>query len=586
MNWISISVTFLLLQAPSTLQAQQARPQDKASMQGFVVKMGTSEPISKAIATLTQIDGRRETYTFTTASGGQFFFQNLEAGQYRLSVSRNGYVRSEYGARSPNHPGLPMTLVAGQKMMDVLLPMMPAGTIAGRVFDRDGEPLANVNVQALKYSYQEGQRVLNTVQQTRTNDLGEYRLFWLPPGQYFVSATYAGGPGGGRGFVGTVAEAVTGRGGRNGGARAGGPAVTTAGRANTEAQPDEGYIPVYYPGTTEAQSAAPINLPAGIVFSGVDLTIVAVRTLRVWGQVINGVTGQPVRNANIFLMPRGQVGFGPGLFENFRNRNINEQGMFEIRGVVPGSYDLIGTLNDRNNRMSARVPLEIGDSDVQNVSLVISPGFSIPGRLVIEGRPASATNQDISRIRVSLGPRSGILQFAYNSPPATVQPDGTFSLQQVGQGEYRLNVTGMPRNSYVKMARLGAIDVLNAGLRVDRQPNGQLDILVGTDTGAADGTVLNEKQEPAANVAVVIVPDPAHRTRTDLYRTASTDALGHFHVEGIPPGDYKAFAWESVDSGAWQDSEFIRQYEDRGKPVRISENGQASIELRIIPAQM
>src|SRR5439155_9981483 len=122
-----------------------------------------------------------------------------------------------------------------------------------------------------------------------------------------------------------------------------------------DAQGDEGYIPVYYPGTTDAQSAAPVNLQPGIVFSGVDLTVAAVHTLRVRGQVINGVTGQPARNANILLMPRDRVGFGPGLFENFRNRNINEQGIFELRGVLPGSYDLIGVLNDRNNRMSARV---------------------------------------------------------------------------------------------------------------------------------------------------------------------------------------------------------------------------------------
>lgn len=590
MSWIALSLTLLLFQTPATPQVPQARPQDKASIQGIVVKMGTGEPLSKAVATLTRIDGRRETYTFTTSTGGQFLFQNVEPGQYRLSVTRNGYVRSEYGARSPNRPGLPLTLAVGQRMTEVLLPILPAGTIAGRVFDRDGEPLANVNVQALKYSYQEGQRVLNTVQQARTNDLGEYRLFWLPPGQYFVSATYAGGSGGARGLVAAIAEVAAERGGRNGsgGARGGGPTAPAATGVDANAQPDEGYIPVYYPGTTEAESAAPINLQAGIVFSGVDVTVTAVRTLRVRGQVINGVTGQPARNANILLVPRGQVGFGPGLFENFRNRNIDEQGVFEIRGVVPGSYDLVGVLNDRNNRMSTRVPLEIGNSDVQNVSLVISPGFSLPGQLAIEGRAAGANNQDISRIRVMLRPAAGILQFAGGPPPSTVGPttDGAFTLQQVGLEEYRLNVTGMPRNAYVKMARLGAVDVLNSGLRLDRPPNGQLEIVIGTDSGMADGTVLNEKQEAAANVTVVLVPDPAHRKRMDLYRTVSTDALGRFHMEGIPPGDYKAFAWEDVESGAWQDSEFIRQYEDRGKQVRIGESSQPNIELRIIPAQM
>ena len=263
---------------------------------------------------------------------------------------------------------------------------------------------------------------------------------------------------------------------------------------------------------------------------------------------------------------------------NFRNRNIDEQGIFEIRGVVPGSYDLVANLNDRNNRMSARVPVDVGNSDVQNVTLVLSPPLSLPGRLVIEGAQSSPNNQDAQRMRVTLRPNGG------GQTTSPVQADGTFTLQVMGQDQYRLAVTGMPRNAYVKAARLGPTDVLNEGLRLDRPPNGQLDILVSPNAGTVDGTVSNDKQEPSINVSVVLVPDAAHRLRSDLYRTISTDALGHFHLEGVAPGDYKAFSWEDVESGAWQDPDFIRLYEERGKPIRVGENGQANIELRLIPA--
>jgi hypothetical protein len=133
------------------------------------------------------------------------------------------------------------------------------------------------------------------------------------------------------------------------------------------------------------------------------------------------------------------------------------------------------------------------------------------------------------------------------------------------------------------MARYGGIDVMNDGLRLDRAPTASLDIIVSTSTGVIDGTVQNDKQGWEPNVTVVLTPDPAHRNRLDLYRTMSTDAMGHFHAEGLPPGDYRAFSWADVESGAWQDPDFIRQYEDRGRPVRISEGGTASIELRLIP---
>ena len=560
MNWISLFLTLVLLQAPATRQAApQTRPEDRASITGFVIKLGTSEPLAKAVVVLSGGSGRNASLTATTTSGGQFVFQNLDQGTYRLSAARNGYVRSEYGARTPNRPGLPITLTPGQKMTQLVIPLMTAGTIAGRVYDSDGEPLANVTVQALKYSYQDGQRVLNPAQQARTNDLGEYRLFWLNPGQYFVSATYT------EGARGLLTGAGGGRGARGG--------LTATG-----VESEEGYIPVYYPGTTDAQSAAPVTLQAGAVFSGVDLTVAAVRTLRIQGRVLSAVNGRPVQNANVMLIPRQRQGFDGRMIGNFRNRNINDQGIFEIRGVVPGSYDLIANLNDRNNRMSARVPVDVGNSDVQNVTLVLSPPLSLPGRLVIEGPQSSPNNQDAQRMRVTLRPNGG------GQAASPVQADGTFTLQVMGQDEYRLAVNGMPRNAYVKAARLGATDVLNEGLRLDRPPNGQLDILISPNAGTVDGTVSNDKQEPSVNVSVVLVPDAAHRQRSDLYRTISSDALGHFHVEGVTPGDYKAFAWEDAETGAWQDPDFIRLYEERGKPIRVSENGQTNIELRLIPA--
>jgi protocatechuate 3,4-dioxygenase beta subunit len=600
-------------------QQQQNRPQDKASITGIILKMGSGDPVSKAVVTISAFNGgRSQSYTATTTAQGQFSFQNLDPGQYRLSATRSGFVRMEYGARTPNKPGLPITLNPGQRLTDVVLQIMPAGTISGRVFDRDGEPLANVTVEALKYSYQEGQKVMNEVQTTRTNDLGEYRLFWLQPGQYFVSATPPAGQRGaltnsspiaGPGIGGAVGNVGGGNrgggGGGNGGGNGGGPrgggrsgqqpppqappAAAAAQPASPNDEASEGYIPVYYPGTTDAQSAAPINLPAGIVFSGVDLTVAAVHTLRVFGQAVNGLTGQPVRNANLTLLPvqhaaNGGGGRGARNPGNFRSRTLDDQGRFEISGVVPGSYELIGILNDRNNRMTARVPLEIGNSDVQNVSIIMTPGFTLAGHLSIEGQQAGTGNQDLPRVRVML--RSDSPQIGGANPASPVMADGTFTLQQVGRDDYRLTVSGMPRNGYIKSARFGAMDVLNDGLRLDRAPSIPLEIVVSPNTGIADGTVSNEKQDFSPNVTVVLIPDGLRSNRLDLYRTTSTDAMGHFHVEGVPPGDYKVFSWDDVETGAWQDPDFIRAYEGRGKSIRITEGGTTSnIDLRLIPGQ-
>jgi 5-hydroxyisourate hydrolase-like protein (transthyretin family) len=585
MNWISFSLVFLLLQGT-------AARQDRGSITGYIVKMGSGEPISKATVTLSVFNGgRAQSYTATTTTNGQFAFQNLEAGQYRLSATRSGYVRMEYGARTPNRAGLPLTVNAGQSLANIVVSITPAGTITGRVFDRDGEPLANVMVEALKYVYQEGQRTLNVAQTARTNDLGEYRLFWLQPGQYFVSATPPEGQRGallnalavaGPGIAGAIGDL-----GNRG--RGGGPPVV---RADDPGQSLEGYIPVYYPGTIDPQSAAPIKLASGALFTGVDLTVMSVRTLRVQGQVVNGATGQPATNANVMLIPVQRTA-GGGFRGGIRNpgnlrTQINNQGTFEIRGVPPGSYELMAMSNQRNSRMSARLPLEIGAADVQNVSLILTPGFTITGRLTVEGQQSvagnqSAGNQTGARMRVMLRPDSAG-QVAGSQPAGATQADGTFTLEQVGRDDYRVAVSGLPRNAYIKSATLGGIDVLNQDLRLERQPTGSLEIVVSMNSGTADGLVQNEKQQPASNVTVTLIPE-SRRNRMDLYRTISTDAAGRFHLEGVAPGDYRVFAWEEVDNGAWQDLEFLRQFEDRGKMIRINEGAASNVELRAIPPQ-
>src|SRR6188474_1533277 len=108
MHWTYISLVLLLFQAGTLPQTQQrSASQDRSSVGGYVVKLGTGEPVSKATVTISVFNGGRSaSYTATTTAGGQFAFQNLEPGQYRLSVTRNGYVRTEYGARAPNRPGL------------------------------------------------------------------------------------------------------------------------------------------------------------------------------------------------------------------------------------------------------------------------------------------------------------------------------------------------------------------------------------------------------------------------------------------------------------------------------------------------
>ena len=170
-----------------------AMPTGAGSIEGTVVKFGAGEPIAAADVSLQMLPGPGAILSppsiIQTTTDGKFSFRNLAPGNYRLVALRaEGFVVAEHGQRTPNGRGRPVPVAEGQQVAGITLAMMPTGSISGRIVDRDGEPLGRAQVQALQATYREGRKILKIVQSVQTNNVGEYRLFWLPPGSYYISA--------------------------------------------------------------------------------------------------------------------------------------------------------------------------------------------------------------------------------------------------------------------------------------------------------------------------------------------------------------------------------------------------------------
>jgi hypothetical protein len=135
---------------------------------------------------------------------------------------------------------------------------------------------------------------------------------------------------------------------------------------------------------------------------------------------------------------------------------------------------------------------------------------------------------------------------------------------------------------YVKSIRLGSSDVLAEGLHLTTTaPEARLQIVLAKGI-KLEGSVSDDRQSPARNVKVALVPDFPNRNRIDLYRSATTDGSGKFRMQAIPPGDYKIYAWEDIVDGAWQDQEVLRAYDSRGRAIRIEDGRAATVEITVI----
>jgi len=542
-----------------------------ASIEGVVVEAGNSQPVMRAVVQLE--GGASGPLAMVTGADGRFGFQNLAAGSYRLTVSRNGFLNSAYGQRGPNGKGSSLVVPAGQAMKDIRLTMVATAAISGRVFDQNGEPLVNARVQALKYSYASGQKTLTAVKNDQTNDRGEYRLFWLPPGQYYINATSQSGQRGGAVFV-IHSESL------------GTKRATADGRILTdnETGPEklgEADVAVFYPGTPDAQAAQAVNAGPGADIGGVDFTLLRVKTRSVQGFVFDVVTGQPVNAGSVSLVPRGPSVTGS------MSAPLNE-GQFSFRGVLPGSYFVVAMQrsNSRNGNTTmrgGRVPVDVGAADVEGLSVVLSLPVEISGDAVTEGRPAGRTDGLYTVVSLKNETAAATGTASFGTAYGSFKEDQQFTIDPLIPGDYRVQVENLPQGAYVKSIRFGGEDVLNGTLQISQRSSDRLSIVLSTNSGAVEGTVTVRNGAPLSSAAVALVPDASHRQRADLYRSAYTDDSGRFRLEGISPGVYVLFSWEDIEDGLWHDPEFIRRSEAAGKVVRITEGGRESVELSAIP---
>ena len=260
--------------------------------------------------------------------------------------------------------------------------MVPTGAIAGRITGRNGEPVVRALVQASQYAYRDGKRLLVPVQSATANDLGEYRIFSLPAGQYVVAATLEDN----RVYGAAIRiEAVRRMLSIDQGLQiiqesfAGGQIVNRI--LDDGTVQEEAWMPTYYPGTTLSAQATAINVSAGATMNGINISISASPVRKISGLLV----GPPGMSPTVTLTPpTSSVGLRP-LSMNLESRG----GSFEFKGISPGSYTLIAR-DQRSGFASAPLQIDVGDRDIENLTIGLTAGITLTGRVIVESPVADS----------------------------------------------------------------------------------------------------------------------------------------------------------------------------------------------------
>ena len=626
-------------------QVQTTNPLEPSSIEGRVFIRGTNQPLSAVDLELSRVEGTAtaplapgvaemfasvlsldglgfpntwgstppailaaEVKYTRTSEDGRFRFDQVKEGKYRLAAVRNGgeYYPAEFGQRDLQQRGLYFPVSAGQSLKDLKIEMTPTGAITGRVVDEDGLPVGHLTVLALVPQYRGGEQRFFIERQAVTDENGLYRLYWLGPGKYYIAAVYED-PRRRQNVMAPTAPP-----GRTlARFRATSPVVAR------QILPDgtlleEAYGVVYFGGTMDPVAATAVEVRPGETFAGADIPMGAgrMRTGHIRGTVIDGETGKPARNAVVMAAsrqwrPNGLVLLG----------NTNADGVFDLAGAFPENYILTaitstepppgssGTNNAAGNAVTPPPRPQVGYMSVEtdgrqtvDVRVLTTTGINVSGRVQIEGNSTDASAA-LARMNVNLTRDPDLLGMTEPFMPLPPNPVGGSPAPRNGQvtangdfkmfiapGDFRVSVANIPASTYVKSIRLGNEDVLRSGLHITKSVDTTVQIVIGTDGGTIQGSVLDGSLRPFTNATVALVPEGvALRGQSELYRSTTSDSSGNFELKAIPPGAYKLFAWEWAPPGSWQNADFIRNYEGQGKLIRIAPSEkQQQVQINVI----
>jgi hypothetical protein len=488
--------------------------------------------------------------TTTTDDVGAYELAELAAGTYRVVANRVGYspirVDDPASSQPPFGSTREVTLVDGEAQERIDVRLARWGTLSGRVVDEIGDPLAGANVQVMQARYLSGRRRLVPVGDGSrlTDDLGRYRLFGMPPGQYVVSAS-----------VGAVASADL-----------------------------PGYARSYFPGTPNPGEAQFVTIGQSQDVTAIDFAMSSTRTALVSGTVL-GPDGDPTSGGSLRLLSSARSASVTSASVGAR---ILRDGRFEFPNVAPGQYVIQADHGRKQPSVEGEfgaLAVAVNGADVTDLVLQMSEGSSISGRFVFDSydpsTPPPTANVELMPVPVDFdaSPQS--------VATAAIADDWTFEMSGIN-GPRRLQLQRPPPGWMLKEIRVGGIDVTDQPLPFGSDEQSLTDVEIAlTDrvtgiTGAVTGT--DGRPSPAASVLLFPTDRDRWFAKSRFIRRAIAGADGSFKIVGAPPGGYYAVALLTLPSGgedSWQDPDFLDALLSRATTLTLREGETQPLPLRL-----
>lgn len=414
----------------------------------------------------------------------------------------------------------------------------PSGVIAGRVVDDEGRPMRGIQVQAFALAYRNTIREWTPKANATTNDRGEFRLFWLEPGSYYLAF-----------------DPYT-------------PGRTGLGYIPSD--PNAGWAITYFPGTSDIGKAEPVQVGVGEIdvhaIPAAALPAHLIR-MRITNPALENliypltISIQPVAPTPIQASRSGTtLSLQPG-FSNFETR----------AGLLPGHYRLSVMTRILDRTVAGSTILTIDQGDPDRIDIPVARTLSVQGEVVLNGNAAS--------LKVVCTPTDSN-NFGIPSS-ANVRANGKFFLDNILPGAYSISIDGLEKDAYLSSVRLDDSEVAADAFEFSpdsASPN--LTLTVKQDGGSVLGIVIDEMRTAQAG-ATVVLSAVADAKRPAALRVAVANDQGQFQFRGLAPGTYIALALEQNALDTLQREALLDRIQSNGASISISSG--APLDLGSIP---
>ncbi len=479
---------------------------------GTVVNSATGEPVVRARVNITAGD---YAYSAVTDGSGSWALANLACTSAQMQITRVGFLQGGAARQTDASPFRILRLTSGSPVHAIRTELTPQSVAYGKVVDDQGDPVQNVTVSAMSARVVDGRVRFQPAGGTQTNDLGEYRIANLARGKFVFCA----------------------RPRQSGGPQAQSPQTVPADSC--------------YPGPIDGGAASAMDLPAGRE-AKVDFTLGEATAVHVRG----AVTGLPEgRGTGIRMIRRGNE-IGNDLSGNVRD------GKFDFR-VPPGAYTIAADYFENGTRLMARVPVDVGGTDIDNLVVHLEPGFTVTGVVHATSQAGRAAPQQFGIFVRSSDQTASGGQVRWDADHAS------FSITEVTPGSYRL-VMSPPPPFYVKSATLAGQDVLNNEIQIS-QAAGPIDVQLRDDGGSIEGDATDGNGQPVLSSVMLL--------RGNISLANLMAQTGHFKLQNLAPGDYTICAWDDQTNVQYADPDWMRRNATGCQAVSVTAGQSQQIKL-------